>query len=159
MKIVLSAVLALVLLGCGEENKNEIHKAEPVKKQVEQVVEKVTKTVEPTKKQVVDKVTEAVKPVKKQVEQVVQNVTQTIVSVDGKVVFKTCAGCHGASAEKPALGKSKVIKGWDSSKVEAALNGYKDGSYGGSMKGLMKAQVSKLKEADIKAVSKYISEL
>ncbi len=23
-----------------------------------------------------------------------------------------CAGCHGASAEKAALGKSQIIKGW-----------------------------------------------
>lgn len=68
-----------------------------------------------------------------------------------------CAACHGANAEKPALGKSQVIKGWPADKTIAALNGYKDGSYGGAMKGLMKGQVAKLSDADIADLADQIS--
>lgn len=71
--------------------------------------------------------------------------------------FATCAGCHGANGEKPALGKSQVIKGWDVAKTTAALNGYKDGSYGGPMKGVMKGQVMKLSDADIADLAKQIA--
>lgn len=70
-----------------------------------------------------------------------------------------CAGCHGTNAEKAALGKSQIIKGWSVTKVSDALNGYKAGTYGGVMKTVMKGQASKLSDADIKAVSEYISSL
>ena len=43
--------------------------------------------------------------------------------------------------KKEALGKSQVITGWDKDRVIKALNGYKDGSYGGVMKNLMKTHV------------------
>jgi len=71
-------------------------------------------------------------------------------------LFKKCAGCHGMNAEKKALGKSQVIQGWKASKIEVALKGYKDGSYGGPMKALMKGQVATLNEAQIKSLAKYI---
>ena len=65
----------------------------------------------------------------------------TVVMADGATLYKKCAGCHGATGEKKALGKSAVIKGWEAKKTVDALNGYKAGTYGGSMKGLMKGQV------------------
>lgn len=68
-----------------------------------------------------------------------------------------CAGCHGAAGEKAALGKSQVIKGWPVEKTVAALKGYKDGSYGGAMKGVMKGQVARLSDADIDALAKQIA--
>lgn len=71
--------------------------------------------------------------------------------------YAPCAACHGASGEKAALGKSQIIKGWPADKIEAALHGYKDGSYGGPMKGVMKGQVAKLSEADIKDLAAQIS--
>jgi cytochrome c553 len=71
--------------------------------------------------------------------------------------FAPCAGCHGAKAEKKALGKSAVIAGWDAAKTEAALKGYKDGSYGGAMKGVMKGQVARLSDADIADLAKQIA--
>ena len=52
-----------------------------------------------------------------------------------------------------------MIAGWDAEKVEKALHGYKDGSYGGAMKGVMKGQVAGLSDADIKALAAYISGL
>ena len=71
--------------------------------------------------------------------------------------FTTCAACHGQKAEKRALGKSQIIKGWSVQKTTDALNGYKDGSYGGPMKGVMKGQVARLSEADIKDLAQMIS--
>jgi cytochrome c-type protein NapB len=62
-----------------------------------------------------------------------------------------CKGCHGQNFEKKALGKSKIIKDMSKADVSAALVGYKNGTYGGSMKGLMKGQVAKYSEADLKA--------
>jgi cytochrome c553 len=74
-------------------------------------------------------------------------------------LYKPCAGCHGASAEKKALGKSEIIKGWASAKTVAALKGYKDGTYGAAMKGVMKGQVAKLSDADMKTLGDYIQGL
>ncbi len=82
-------------------------------------------------------------------------------TVDNKAkeVFMVCAGCHGQKAQNKALGVSKVIAGWDVKKIEDALNGYKNGTYGGAMKSVMQAQASQLSSDDIKAVAKYISQL
>ena len=71
-------------------------------------------------------------------------------------VYKKCAGCHGATGEKKALGKSKVISSMSKADIAAALHGYKDGSYGGAMKGLMKGQVKGLSDADITAIAEHI---
>ena len=70
--------------------------------------------------------------------------------------FSKCAGCHGPKGEKKALGKSKVIAHMSKDEIVKALHGYKDGSYGGAMKGLMKGQVASLSDADIKAIADQI---
>jgi cytochrome c553 len=43
--------------------------------------------------------------------------------------------------------------------IVIALKGYKDGSYGGAMKGLMKGQVSKLADNDISTLAAHITNL
>lgn len=83
----------------------------------------------------------------------------SIFAADGASLFKTCATCHGAKAEKPALNKSQVIAGWSSDNTIAALNGYKNGTYGGTMKSTMNAQVKNLDDASIAALAKYIETL
>jgi cytochrome c553 len=80
-----------------------------------------------------------------------------ILSADAS--FGKCTGCHGVNGEKAALGKSKIIKGWKASETIKALNGYKDGTYGGAMKGVMKGQVMSLSDADIKALAIHIEGL
>ncbi|MFT7004520.1 MAG: cytochrome c [Sulfurimonas sp.] len=80
----------------------------------------------------------------------------TIAAADGASIYKKCAACHGAHAEKKALGKSAVIQGWEVQRTVAALKGYKAGTYGGTMKGLMKGQVASLTDAEIEDVSKFI---
>jgi len=62
-----------------------------------------------------------------------------------------CKGCHGQNFEKKALGKSKVVSDMTKAEVSAALVGYKDGTYGGPMKGVMKGQVAKYSAADLSA--------
>ena len=85
--------------------------------------------------------------------------SEVVATKSGADLFKSCSSCHGVNGEKKALNKSQVIQGWDVAKVSTALNGYKDGSYGGAMKGLMKSQVTKLSDADIAVLAKHISEL
>jgi len=70
--------------------------------------------------------------------------------------FQKCAGCHGANGEKKALGKSKIISDMTKADIVAALKGYKDGTYGGPMKGLMKGQVAGLSDADMTAIGDKI---
>ncbi len=82
-----------------------------------------------------------------------------VVHAGGAEVFQTCVECHGASAEKSAMGKSQVIKGWSSSQIVDALNGYKAGTYGGPLKALMKVQADKLDAASVQDVAQYISGL
>ena len=67
-----------------------------------------------------------------------------------------CMGCHGKSFEKPAMGKSKIVSDMTHAEIATALKGYKDGSYGAAMKGLMKGQVAKYSEADLDAFSQTI---
>ena len=67
--------------------------------------------------------------------------------------YTKCAGCHGANGEKVALGKSKVISSMTKQEVVDSLKGYQAGTYGGPMKGLMKAQVKGLSAADIDAIA------
>ena len=77
-------------------------------------------------------------------------------TVTGEVEFKKCSGCHGKTGEKSALGKSKIISDMSDKDIVVALNGYKDGTYGGKMKGLMKGQVKNLNEQNINDIASYI---
>jgi len=67
-----------------------------------------------------------------------------------------CAGCHGQHFEKVAMGKSKIVKDMSEADIVKALKGYKDGTYGGPMKGLMKGQVANLSDADMASIAKSI---
>ena len=75
------------------------------------------------------------------------------------VVYLKCISCHGEHAQRKALNRSKVIAGWSAKKIIKAINGYKDGSYGGDLKAMMKAQVIDLSDSEIKSVANYISKM
>ncbi|MCK5294449.1 MAG: cytochrome C [Arcobacteraceae bacterium] len=62
-----------------------------------------------------------------------------------------CKGCHGQNFEKKALGKSKIVKDMTKQEVSDSMVGYKNGTYGGPMKGVMKGQVARYSEADLRA--------
>lgn len=83
----------------------------------------------------------------------------TSVMADGAALYKKCAGCHGMDGAKVALGKSKKISEMSEDELNVAMNGYKDGSYGGPMKGLMKGQVVRLSTEQIASLSTYIANL
>ena len=139
MKIVLSVALAFFLLGCSQDSKEEVKKSEP---------KKILQEATTVKSSPIVNIVNAPKEI------VVKEV-----SIDAKAMFKVCTSCHGQNAEKAALGKSKIIKGWSVEDTTVALNGYKDGSYGGPMKALMKGQVNKLNDKQIAAIAEYISKL
>jgi cytochrome c553 len=71
--------------------------------------------------------------------------------------YGKCVGCHGAKGER-AFGSTpdKVPSNLTKAQVETALHGYKDGSYGGAQKMLMKGQVMSLSDAQIKEIAAYI---
>ncbi len=83
--------------------------------------------------------------------------TTLFAAQDGASLFKKCSGCHGVNGEKVALGKSKIIKDLNTTEVIAALKGYKDGTYGGVMKGIMKGQVASLDDEKIEKIAKFIT--
>jgi len=73
-----------------------------------------------------------------------------------EVSTAACAGCHGANFEKKAMGVSKIVKDMAKADIVTALKGYKDGSYGGSMKTIMKGQASPLSDAQIDAIANKV---
>ncbi len=75
--------------------------------------------------------------------------TVSMAEVNGKA----CISCHGADWTKAALGKSKNVAEMTHAEIAISLKGYKDGSYGGPMKGLMKGQVAKYSDEELDAFS------
>ena len=79
---------------------------------------------------------------------------------DGEALYKKkCTSCHGINAQKRALNTSKVINTLKKEEITKALIGYKNGSYGGKMKGFKKGLVKSLSEDDMCAISIYIQTL
>jgi len=68
----------------------------------------------------------------------------------------SCGACHGKNFEKTAMGKSKIVKDLTAEEITKALKGYKDGTYGGAMKMIMKGQAAKLTDDDIKAIAEAV---
>jgi cytochrome c553 len=77
----------------------------------------------------------------------------------GADLYRSCGGCHGAKAEKPALGASKIISKMSKSEIAAALKGYKAGTYGAAKKGIMKGQADRLNDAQIDELATFIPTL
>ena len=67
-----------------------------------------------------------------------------------------CTTCHGSKFEKVALGKSKVVKNMTEKEIFIALSGYKDGTYGGSLKNVMRPQISKYSKDELITLSKEV---
>ncbi len=70
--------------------------------------------------------------------------------------FKRCIGCHGAIGDKKALNKSRLIATMGKKNILKAINGYKDGSYGGELKSLMIGQVENLSNEDAQDIANYL---
>ena len=123
--------------------------------------EATEKSVIDTKVDTVEQAKETVKAVNAKTQEAqVEVAAATIPTPTGASLYaQKCASCHGKDAKKSALNASKPIAGWSSTQTQAALNGYKNGSYGGKMKGLMQGQSKPLSDADILLISDYISTL
>jgi len=67
-----------------------------------------------------------------------------------------CVACHGANWEKAAMGKSKIVAEMTHAEIATSLKGYKAGTYGGPMKGVMKGQVARYSDADLEAFAQTI---
>ncbi|WP_321777887.1 c-type cytochrome [Sulfurimonas sp.] len=159
MKITVCVVLALLLVGCSEDAKKEVKKVE-VQKVAEVKVAEVQKVAEVKIAEVKTAVTPQAVLVQKIMKPAPESeVKEVVASIDAGALYKSCSACHGANGDKPALGKSKLIQGWSVVQVTDSLNGYKDGTYGGAMKSIMKGQASKLDDGQIKALGEYISKL
>jgi cytochrome c553 len=80
--------------------------------------------------------------------------------IDAKALYtKDCSNCHGKFARKSAFGKSQIIAGFSQEEIKHAIKGYQDKTYGGSMKNLMRKQVSSLNDDEIDALANYIFSL
>jgi cytochrome c553 len=79
-----------------------------------------------------------------------------ILAADAPAKYVACKACHGTKGEINTMNKELVPANLSKADVEKALKGYKDGSFGGAQKALMKAQVAKLSDDDIKALAEYI---
>lgn len=181
MKVLISVALALFLVGCSSDTKeetksvkqeNEAPKQEvaakadssvnaaPAKAEANAVVETAKDEAAAAAEAVKEEAVATAEAVKEEVVTKVEEVKEAVsTQASGAALYQVCAGCHGADASKPALGKSQIIKGWDADKISSALHGYKAGTYGGAMKSIMVGQVSKLSDDDIKTLSEHISKL
>ena len=81
---------------------------------------------------------------------------ETAPTASAEVSTAACAGCHGPNFEKSAMGKSKIVQDMTKADIVNALKGYKAGTYGGSMKGLMKGQADPLSDTQIEAIANKI---
>ncbi|ADD67786.1 cytochrome c class I [Denitrovibrio acetiphilus DSM 12809] len=79
-------------------------------------------------------------------------------SSDGSSEYVKCKGCHGSDGSKAPLGvDSAIIKGQSKAEIANKLKGYKDDTYGGAKKSIMKSQSKRLSDDDIAALADYIS--
>ena len=148
-KIIYSSFTVLLLGACSGENVQE------KEKKTDTVIEHKIDAVKEAKA-IVTTVNETVKKVEKiAVEAIIQKELPSASSL----YLSSCASCHGGSAEKSALNNSAAIATWSSKKIQDALHGYKNGTYGGTMKGIMQGQSKPLSNEDIKRLSDYISSL
>ncbi|RBQ30811.1 cytochrome C [Arcobacter sp. FW59] len=163
--LIITATTLLLLSGCTEDKQEQ--KVEQATKT--QVKQEVNVAVEQEKEKIVEEVkkteerTTEIKQEKKEESKIDLKVEEKLVEdanlVDAETMFKTCASCHGTKGEKEALGKSQAIAGWDKDRTIKALNGYKDGTYGGVMKGIMKPHVETKTPEQINVLADFISKL
>lgn len=70
-----------------------------------------------------------------------------------EINLNSCKGCHGQNFEKAALGKSKIVADMTKDEVSKSLLGYKNGTYGGAMAGVMKAQVMRYSDEELSSTN------
>ncbi|MCT7622470.1 c-type cytochrome [Aliarcobacter butzleri] len=160
-----SAIAVLLLSGCTEDKKEASNQTVTKEETTQKINETSNNTVVESTNKVVDEKKKAQEVVKEDIakdkkdEQVQNKEEITVVTPDGETLYKVCASCHGQKAEKEALGKSQIIAGWDKERIITAMNGYKNGTYGGIMKNIMKPQVETKTDEEIEILATYISNI
>ncbi len=180
---------SLLLVGCGQNKQADTAtKATPAKTEVatkpaksESVTDKATKAVQAVKESassVVTKTTEMAKDATKEALNKASKAVEATKEVATKAVEKTkeavskatttsapaqfakCAGCHGKDGRTKALGKSNIIAGQPKADLVKKIKEYQAGKRDVTgMGGLMKGQVAGLSDADIDAITTYVSGL
>lgn len=160
----LSILILIVFIACSdkkEEKEISSVQTQEKSKAIENKKTIVTEVIVETKKEVNEiievKKEELAKVIEVKKEAVIDKMKNVTASINAKKLYAACSSCHGLKAEKAALSKSEVINTWSEEKIYLALMGYKDGSYGRMMKGLMQGQVKNLNKEEIRALSLYIS--
>lgn len=171
-------VLALFVAGCDSKQEHEQTKAiEKVQKEVIKKAEEASQKAQELSKEAEQELKETAQNLKEEASQTVENVvdesqapieqtkekvaqaTTVQTTTSGKDLFVPCIACHGANGKRKALNSSQVIAGWEVEKTINALQGYKDGTYGGNMKASMVGQVARLSDEDIQKLAQYINTL
>jgi cytochrome c553 len=181
--ILLSLVAATMLFtGCGEDTKKAAadaaaktteavkNTASDLEKATADAMEATKKAAEATAKLAEEKAAEmkaasekAATELKARAEATTATATELAKEVTsddgaGKKAYAKCAGCHGKDGKTKALNKSEIIAGQAAADLEKKMAEYKAGTRNVSGMGtLMKGQVASMSDADIKAVSAYIS--
>ena len=146
MKTKLLLVLTLILLtACSETPTQAPEKTN------------LSKTIVDTQLNALKAATKNVEAITVQIKKTEKVATEVSLPSGANLYSQKCSSCHGKDAKKSALNASQAIAGWESSKTQQALNGYKNGSYGKKMKNIMQGQIVPLSDNDIKLISDYIS--
>lgn len=144
-----------------KEAVDEVKESQIVQK-AEQTAQEIKEETENSVKDIQEEIKQATQAVSNEVGKRVQSVEDDIAAAttdenQGAKLYAKCVSCHGANAEKKALGTSQVIKGWDAQQIEDSLLGYQNGTYGGNMKTIMVGQVANMTPEEIKILSEHIA--
>ncbi|MFL1705643.1 MULTISPECIES: c-type cytochrome [unclassified Campylobacter] len=84
----------------------------------------------------------------------------SLFAADGATLYKKCVACHGPKAEKSFLNKVPVLTTLSKEEMVEALKAYKAGTLNKfNSAAMMKPIVAPMSEADMEAVSEYITTL
>ena len=136
--------------------------AKELKEESKKVMTKIAKETKEVTSVAVETLSQVKKDIDVKMDEVIKSQTGSLTQEQLKKaqsLFLKCAGCHGKKAERSALSQSQIIQNWDAQQIIDALKGYKAGTYGSAMKGVMQGQVAGLTEEQIELLAQYITTL
>lgn len=88
-------------------------------------------------------------------------ITPVLAEDDGKALYasKLCMTCHGDEGKKPIIPSYPKLNGQNKEYLVAQIQMIKDGTRGGGGTAAMKAMVTSLTDAEIEAISDYLSKV
>lgn len=78
---------------------------------------------------------------------------------EGEAIYAKCKGCHGVDGAQKAMGMSPALQGQSAQQLLEKLEGYVDGTYGGSKKMIMVNTLKRLSPEQLREVAEYIAGL